>query len=85
MSSPEGWAGLSPALAEMPKAEDIDIIYGKVFKSAEGQKVISHLRNMTIEQPTWYPGEDPSFGHAREGMAELVRMIEKRIERSNNV
>ena len=85
MSSPDGWAGLSPALAEKPKADDIDIIYGKVFKSAEGQKVLSHLRNMTIEQPTWYPGEDASFGHARDGMAELVRMIEKRIERSNNV
>jgi hypothetical protein len=84
MSSPEGWEGLTQAVSEAPRAEDIDILYGKVFKSSEGQKVLSHLRSITIEQPTWHPGEDASFGYARTGMAELVRMIEKRIGRSNN-
>jgi len=80
----EGWDGLSPAEVEQPKAEDLDIVYAKAFKTAEGQKVLSHLREITIEQPTWVPGEDASFGYAREGMAELVRMIEKRIRRSEN-
>ena len=84
MSSPEGWDGLMQAQADAPKAADIDMIYGKVFKSAEGQKVLSHLRSITIEKPTWNPGEDSSFGYVRTGMAETVRMIEKRIERSNN-
>jgi hypothetical protein len=84
MSSPEGWEGLTQATRETPSANDIDILYGKVFKSSEGQKVLSHLRSVTIEKPTWHPGEDASFGYARTGMAEIVRMIEKKIERSNN-
>jgi hypothetical protein len=88
MSEQEGWVGwesLMPGLIERPKADDLDILYGKVFKSPEGQKVLSHLRQITIERPSWSPGEDPSLGFARSGMEEIVRMIEKRVERSNNV
>jgi hypothetical protein len=84
MSTPDGWEGLIQAEIKTPRADDIDMIYGKVFKSAEGQKVLNHLKSITIEQPTWFPGEDASFGYARTGMAEIVRMIDKRIERSNN-
>tara|TARA_R110000803_G_scaffold1894_1_gene6245 strand:+ start:1570 stop:1827 length:258 start_codon:yes stop_codon:yes gene_type:complete len=84
MISPDGWEGLTQATSEAPKAADIDILYGKVFKTMEGQRVLSHLRSITIEQPTWFPGEDASFGYVRTGMAEMVRMIEKRIGRSNN-
>ena len=84
MSSPDGWEGLAQATSDAPRAADIDILYGKVFKSTEGQRVLSHLRSITIEQPTWNPGEDASFGYVRTGMAEMVRIIEKRIERSNN-
>jgi|TARA_R110000772_G_scaffold2405_1_gene8260 hypothetical protein len=84
MSSPDGWEGLTQATSDAPRAADIDILYGKVFKSTEGQRVLSHLRSITIEQPTWNPGEDASFGYVRTGMAEMVRIIEKRIERSNN-
>ena len=85
MSSPDGWEGLNPAFAEPPKADDLDILFGRVFKSEEGQKVIHHLRQITIEQPSWFPGEDASHGYVRTGMSELVRLIERRVERSNNV
>jgi hypothetical protein len=85
MSLKEGWEGLNPAQNNTPKVDEIDLLYGKVFKSAEGQKVLSHLRSITIEQPSWHPGEDASYGYAREGMTELVRKIEKRVENSNNV
>ena len=85
MSLAEGWETLSPAFAEPRKADDMDLIYGRVFKTEEGQKVLSHLRQITIEQPSWYPGEDASHGFVRTGMAELVRLIERRVERSNNV
>lgn len=85
MSSPEGWDGLGQASAEPRKADDLDILFGKVFKSEEGQRVLSHLRQITIEQPSWFPGEDPSNGFFREGMADLVRLIERRVERSENV
>jgi hypothetical protein len=79
----EGWDGLieSPRI-ETRQADDLDILYGRVFKSEEGQKVLSHLRSITIERPTWNPGEDHSYGYVRTGMAEIVRMIEKRIERT---
>jgi|TARA_R100000081_G_C4733421_1_gene124680 hypothetical protein len=85
MSSDEGWEGLDQAQTEPQKADDLDILYGGLFKSQEGQKVLSHLRHITIEQPSWYPGEDPSQGYFREGAADLVRLIIKRVERSDNV
>jgi hypothetical protein len=84
MSDADGWESLETAFAEPIKADDIDIMYGRVFKSEEGQKVLHHLRKITIEQPTWNPGEDSSYGYVRTGMAEIVRLIEKRVERSNN-
>jgi len=80
----EGWESLIPAETAKPGPDDLDILYGKVFKTSEGQKVLSHLRQITIEQPSWVPGEDASFGFVRTGMAEMVRMIEKRVGRSNN-
>ena len=74
MSSAEGWDGLDQAQTEPQKADDLDILYGRLFKSQEGQKVLSHLRHITIEQPSWFPGEDPSQGYFREGAADLVRL-----------
>jgi len=84
MSEADGWESLETAFAEPIKADDLDVLYGRVFKSEEGQKVLHHLRQITIEQPTWNPGEDASYGYVRTGMAEIVRLIEKRVERSNN-
>jgi len=80
----EGWDALIPAEAAKPEPDDLDILYGKVFKTSEGQKVLSHLRQITIEQPSWVPGEDASFGYVRTGMAEMVRMIEKRVGKTNH-
>lgn len=80
----EGWDGLAPAEVEAPKADELDIIYARAFSSEEGQKVLEHLRQITIEQPSWVPGEDASYGHAREGMCSIVRYIENRIRRSEN-
>ena len=80
----DGWDGLTDApRIEVQQADDIDILYGRVFKSEEGQKVLSHLRSITIDRPTGVPGEDHSYGYVRTGMAEIVRMIEKRIERTD--
>lgn len=81
----DGWEGLSLAFNVSAEVDEIDLLYGKVFKSSEGQRVLAHMRSTTIEQPVFVPGEDPSFGYVRSGMCELVRMIEKRVERSNNV
>ena len=84
MSNLDGWEGLEPAFVQPEQADDLDMAYGRVFKSEEGQKVLHHLRSITIERPTWNPGEDASYGYARTGMAEIVRLIEKRVDRSNN-
>lgn len=79
-----GWDGLAQDDKKPNKLNDLDVLYGQVFKTQEGQKVLNHLRSITIEQPSWNPGEDASYGYVRTGMAEIVRMIEKRIARSEN-
>ena len=79
-----GWDGLVQDDKKPNKLNDLDVLYGQVFKTQEGQKVLNHLRSITIEQPSWNPGEDASYGYVRTGMAEIVRMIEKRIARSEN-
>lgn len=84
MSEAEGWESLEAQPQKERQPDDIDVLYGKTFKTEAGQKVLHHLRHITIEQPSWIPGEDASYGYVRTGMAEIVRIIEKRVERSNN-
>jgi hypothetical protein len=86
----DGWEGLqtvNPEIADKQQVErdDIDRLYLRVFGSDDGAKLFTHLRSLTIEQPTWYPGEDPSHGYAREGQNSLVREIERRIKRARNL
>jgi hypothetical protein len=68
-------------LAVENEADDLDKLFARVFSTRDGRKLMSHLRASTIEQPTWYPGEDASHGYAREGQNSLVREIERRIQR----
>ena len=83
----EGWDSLRTVEPQTRKTQqdnqdDIDRLYLRVFGSEDGQKLHEHLRSLTIEQPTWYPGEDASHGFAREGQNSLVREIERRIQRA---
>jgi len=78
----EGWDAMDGALAPQV-ADEMTILFGKVFKTSEGQRVLAYLRQATIEQPVFVPGEDPSQGYFRAGRCDVVRMIEKRVERSN--
>mgnify|MGYP003658462921 CR=1 FL=1 len=61
------------------QATDLDKLHLRVFSTRDGKKLLQHLRSTTIEQPTWYPGEDASHGYAREGQNSLVRIIERRM------
>lgn len=84
MAEVEGWDGLRHAMPQSleearQEPSDTDLLYLRVFGSDEGQKVLEHLRLLTIEQPTWYPGEDAAHGFAREGQNSLVREIERRL------
>jgi hypothetical protein len=88
--NPDGWAGLQsvdPSIAEKQQIDkdDVDRLYLRVFGSDDGQKLLTHLRSLTIEQPTWYPGEDASHGYAREGQNSLVREIERRMQRARTL
>jgi len=90
MSLTEGWDGLRQVEPEFRRTnqqeqDDVDRLYLRVFGSDDGQKLLTHLRALTIEQPTWYPGEDASHGYAREGQNSLVREIERRIEKARNL
>lgn len=87
---PDGWEGLQnvdPDIAHKQQVDkdDVDRLYLRVFGSDDGQKLLTHLRSVTIEQPTWYPGEDASHGYAREGQNSLVREIERRMERARKL
>jgi hypothetical protein len=90
MSILEGWDGLRQMEPELrsksvTELDDIDRLYLRVFGSDDGQELLSHLRSLTIEQPTWYPGEEASHGYAREGQNSLVREIERRIRRASKL
>ena len=71
-------------LAVENEPDDLDRLYARVFSTRDGSKLLKHLRAVTVEQPTWYPGEDASHGYAREGQNSLVREIERRIQRARN-
>lgn len=85
MSDGEGWEFFDPAKVEAPEdqpKQDIDLILARTFGSQEGQQALAWLRAATIEVPAWVPGQDASYGYAREGQNSLVREIERRIARA---
>jgi len=90
MTLTEGWDGLRQVEPEFRRTnqqeqDDIDRLYLRVFGSDDGQELLAHLRALTIEQPTWYPGEEASHGYAREGQNSLVREMERRIRRASTL
>ena len=83
-----GWDGVDATVTPLRiRDQDItrslNISFQRCFGSEDGVKVLAHLRHVTLEQPGWVPGADPSFGYAREGQNSLVREIEQRIRRAN--
>lgn len=82
----EGWDGLREAsvLPVNQKSNDLDANFVRCFSTEAGQEVLAYLKAMTVDQPAWYPGEDPSQGYAREGQNSIIREILKRVERGRN-
>jgi hypothetical protein len=82
-----GWDGVDATVThlEMPSnsQRDLDILFKRCFDSEAGKKVLEHLETITIDQPAWVPGADPSFGYAREGQNSIVREIQQRMKRAN--
>ena len=86
----EGWDALRAVEPELRKdvvdmQDDVDRLYLRVFGSDDGQELLQHLRSQTIEQPTWYHGEEASHGYAREGQNSIVREIERRMKRARHL
>ena len=85
LNSNNGWDGIDdPEMVFHNEPSEIDKVYMRVFSSEEGQKVLNHLRSITIDQPAWTPGSDASFGYSREGQNSIVREIIQRMRRCNN-
>lgn len=85
----EGWESLRQAdnteLAQTKIAQDdLNIMFVRCFSTEAGAEVLEYLKSMTLNQPSWYPGEDPSHGFAREGQNSIVREIVRRVERGRN-
>ena len=77
------WDDLEPnvTIPEDRKRDDLDILIALTFSTEEGQKVLAWLRETYLENPSWQPGAESSFGFYREGQNAVVRDIEKRIKR----
>jgi hypothetical protein len=82
----EGWDSLRQSDNEHLQKnklaqDDINVLYVRCFSTEAGIEVLEHLKSVTLDQPAWYPGEDPSHGFAREGQNSVVREIMRRIDR----
>tara|TARA_A100001015_G_C15026702_1_gene730895 strand:+ start:2279 stop:2572 length:294 start_codon:yes stop_codon:yes gene_type:complete len=85
LNSNSDWEGIDdPFVVFKNEPSEIDKTYMRVFSSEEGQKVLEHLKSITIDQPAWTPGAEPSFGYSREGQNSIVREIIQRMRRCNN-
>lgn len=63
------------------ESDELDRVFAMTFGTGAGKKVIEYLRSVTIDQPSWVPGQPADHGYMREGQNEIVRQIIKRTER----
>jgi len=81
-----GWEGVQVLDQEPINNKDdqfaIDKSFARTFDTEEGKKVLDYLVSKTLNQPTWLPGGDHTFGYAREGQNSIIREIQMRIERA---
>jgi hypothetical protein len=82
-----GWDDLEGVQQSLtpPPANDMDRLCLRVFGTEDGQKLFKWLRDQTVEQLSWTPGTDPSYGYFLEGRCSLVKEIEARINRARNL
>ena len=84
-----GWDGVN-AEAQPVKLEPLDLMremdlnFKRTFTTPAGKKVLAHLHAQTLDQPSWSPGGDASFGYAREGQNSIVREIIQRVKRADD-
>jgi hypothetical protein len=86
----EGWDSLRPSdNTHLHKSriaqDDLNTAFVRCFSTEAGGEVLEYLKHVTLDQPSWFPGEDPSHGFAREGQNSIVREILRRIEKGRQV
>ena len=62
---------------------DIEKSYARAFSTPDGQKVLAHLRSITIERFLG-PDATPAVLRTLEGQRAIVHQIESLIERGKN-
>ena len=77
------WDDIEPdvTIPEDRNRDDLDILIARTFSTENGQKVLAWLRETYLENPSWQPGAESSYGFYREGQNAVIRDIEKRIKR----
>ena len=69
--------------------DELNKQYSICFSTPCGLKVLEHLKNCTLEQPTWIPNPTSGqsaihYGFVREGQNSIVRNIVDRINSIKN-
>lgn len=77
------WDDIEPdvTVPEDRQRDDFDILIARTFSTENGQRVLAWLRETYLENPSWQPGAESSYGFYREGQNAVIRDIEKRIKR----
>lgn len=89
----EGWGGVEPGVGKenaeiLESAEleriNIDQQFLNIFTTREGEKVLAHLKKMTLDNETWCASlgleKGAAHGYAREGQNSVIRYILERME-----
>ena len=72
-----------PEIITEPLSEE-DKLVAKVLSTSDGQKLLDLLKKKTLDQPSFYPGEDASYGYIREGQNSIVRELVQKLDRVRN-
>ena len=67
-----------PKILEQPVSDD-DLLVSKVFVTKDGHELLDLLKSRFLDQPTFVPGDDPSYGYFREGQNSIIRDILQKI------
>ena len=81
----EGWDWFAPSAAEPlaaddPAVADLAVCFARCFRGTDGERVLAHLRGLTVERPLGPGASDAVLRHA-EGQRQLVFHIQALVER----
>ena len=82
-----GWDGVNAEPPTQPEYQateqaEMDKKIARVFSTKDGEDVLEFLQKSYLEQPTWAPGFDTSYGFFREGQNTLIRELNARMRRA---